>query len=197
MGIDDYEQVLVTSRAELREWLNRNQARQQGIWLVTHKKASGQPAPSYDEIVEEALCFGWIDSTVRGLDEHRSMLLLTPRKPTSTWSASNKARVARLEAAGLIEPAGWEAINIARRNGNWTILDSVEALEVPDDLAAGLAAVPGATEGFEGFSASSRKNILWFIISAKKPETRAARIETTARLAAQGIRANHPEARGR
>ena len=197
MGLDDYQRVHVTTRAELRSWLHANHTRTEGIWLVLNKKASGLAAPSYDDVVEEALCFGWIDSTVRGLDDRQSMLLLTPRKPTSTWATSNKLRVARLEADGLIEPPGRAVIEVAKANGTWTVLDSVEALEVPDDLAAGLAAVPGATEAFDGFSASSRKNILWFIISAKRPETRAARIERTARLAAEGIRANHPEARGR
>ncbi len=195
MGLDDYEHVLVTSRAELRAWLSANQDRAEGIWLMTYKRASGQPAPTYDDIVEEALCFGWIDSTVRTHSADISKLLLTPRKPTSTWSASNKARVDRLGTAGLITARGQTAIDLAKANGTWTILDAVERLEVPEDLAVALDAAPGARAAFDGFSASSRKTILWWIVSAKRPETRAKRIAETARLAEVGLRANHPEAR--
>ncbi len=197
MGLNDYQRVPVSARSELRAWLATNHDRGEGIWLVTHKKASGLPAPSYDDIVEEALCFGWIDSTVRGLDDQRRMLLLTPRKPTSTWAATNKERVARLSAAGLIEEPGWAAIRVAKANGSWSVLDSVEALEVPADLAAALAQTPGAAANFDAFSSSSRKTILWWVASAKRDETRERRIATTARLAAEGIRANHPEAQGR
>jgi uncharacterized protein YdeI (YjbR/CyaY-like superfamily) len=197
VGLDDYLRVPVASRSELRAWLAANHDRGEGIWLVTHKRTSGLPAPAYDDIVEEALCFGWIDSTVRGLDDTRSMLLLTPRKPTSTWAATNKERVARLAAEGLIQEPGWAAIRVAQQNGSWTILDSVEALEVPTDLAAALAERVGAAENFAAFSASSRKAILWWVVSAKRADTRARRVATTARLAADGIRANHPEAQGR
>ena len=197
MGLNDYERVQVTSRAELRAWLTANHDRGEGIWLVTYKRTSGQPAPTYDDVVEEALCFGWIDSTVRRLDEERGMQLLTPRKATSTWAATNKARVARLAAENLIAEPGWAAIRVAQQNGSWTILDSVEALEVPADLAAALAEREGAAENFADFSATSQKGILWWIVSAKRAETRAGRIATTARLAAEGIRANHPEAQGR
>ena len=122
---------------------------------------------------------------------------MTPRKATSTWAATNKARVARLAAEGLIAEPGWAAIRVAQQNGSWTILDSVEALEVPADLAAALAEREGAAENFAGFSVTSRKGILWWIVSAKRADTRAGRIATTARLAAEGIRANHPEAQGR
>lgn len=173
MARAERERVQVTSRAQLREWLAAHHDSSPGIWLITNKRASGLPAPSYDDIVEEALCFGWIDSTVRTVDRDRAEQLLTPRKPTSTWSASNKQRVERLMPAGLIEPAGLAAIEVAKLNGSWTLLDSVERLEVPRDLAEALAASPPARERFEAFPPSARKGILWWVASAKRPQTRA------------------------
>ncbi len=119
MGVADYEQVPVTSRAELRAWLEQNVDRQEGVWLVLNKRTSGLPFPSYDEIVMEALCFGWIDSTVRSLDETRSLMLFTPRKPTSTWSATNKQRLEILLPSGLMRPRGLAAIDAAKANGSW------------------------------------------------------------------------------
>lgn len=197
MPTPDRELVHVTSRAEWREWLSRNHSTSPGIWLVTHTRRSGLPAPSYDDIVEEALCFGWIDSTVGKVDDTRARQLLTPRKPRSTWSAVNKERLSRLLPAGLVAPPGLAAIEIAKANGSWESLDAVERLEVPDDLKAALAEHPTARAKFDAFSASSRKIILWWIASARRPETRAARVTRTAELAEQGLRANHPESKGR
>ncbi len=189
MGLDDLEQVMVTSRAELRAWLAQNSQTSPSIWLVTYKKSTGLPAPSYDEIVEEVLCFGWIDSTVRGRDEQSSMILLAARKPTSTWSATNKARVERLLRSGLMTDRGIKAIEVAKSNGSWEILDPVERLEVPDDLAAALDAVPQARGFFDSMPPGARKQHLWFVVSAKRPETRAARIERIVAENAEGRRA--------
>lgn len=130
-----------------------------------------------------------IDSTVNRLDDERSLQLFAPRKPRGTWSASNKERVARLEAAGLLAPAGLAAVERAKENGSWNALDAVERLEEPPDLSAALDATPAAREQWNGFSPSSRKAILWWIVSAKRPETRAKRVEQTVRMAAQGLRA--------
>lgn len=188
MGLDDREQVLVTSRAELRAWLEENADTSPGIWLVTYKRASGRSAPSYDDIVEEALCFGWIDATLRTRDEHTSMLLLSPRKPRSTWAATNKARVERLVAAGRMTERGFRAIQVAKANGSWSLLDSVDRLEVPADLAAALESRPPARATFDGFPPGARKQALWFIISARRPQTRAARIEKVVAAAAEGRR---------
>jgi uncharacterized protein YdeI (YjbR/CyaY-like superfamily) len=189
MGLDDLEQVLVTSRAELRAWLEANADTSPSIWLVTYKRASGKPAPSYDDIVEEALCFGWIDSTVRTRDEETSMLLLSSRKPRSTWSAVNKVRLEHLLASGLMTERGLRAIEVGKANGSWEVLDPVERLEVPDDLAQALDAQPAAREFFDGMPSGARKQNLWFVISAKRPETRAARIERIVAAAAEGRRA--------
>ena len=140
------------------------------------------------EVVQEALCFGWIDSTVRRLDEQRGMQLLTPRKRGSTWSASNKQRVARLQEQGLIEAAGLAAIRRAKADGSWTVLDAVERLEVPADLAAALAGLPGAQQGYDAYPPSARKQALWWVVSAKRPATRANRIERIVEAAARGER---------
>ncbi|HSF60955.1 MAG TPA: YdeI/OmpD-associated family protein, partial [Gaiellaceae bacterium] len=112
-----------------------------------------------------------------------------PRKPRSTWSTSNKERVARLEREGLLAPAGIAAIEVAKKNGSWNALDAVERLEEPPDLATALDAEAAARENWKGFSPSSRKGILWWVASAKRPETRAKRVEQTVRMAAKGLRA--------
>ena len=188
MGVDDLEQVLVTSRHEWREWLAANADTSPGIWLVTYKRASGMPSPSYDDIVEECLCFGWIDSTVRPRDQETAMQLVTPRKPRSTWSATNKARLEHLIPAGLVTERGQRVIELAKANGSWEALDSVERLEVPEDLAAALDADPGAREFFDGMPPGVRKQNLWFVVSAKRPETRAARVAKIVAAAAEGRR---------
>ena len=187
--VDDREIVEVPDRAAWRRWLAERHEQRDAIWLVLHKRSSDGTSPSYDEAVEEALCFGWIDSTVNRLDDRRNVQLFAPRKPRGTWSASNKARVARLERDGLLAPAGIAAIDVAKENGSWTALDAVERLEEPPELAAALDANAAAREHWSGFSPSSRKQILWWIVSAKRPETRAARIEQAVRMAAKGLRA--------
>lgn len=189
MGLADYEQKLFADRASWRAWLLENAATSAGIWLVTYRKSTGEPAPSYEDVVEEALCFGWIDSTVRPRDDRTTMQLLTPRKPRSTWSASNKARAEKLIAAGLMEPRGLAAVAVAKSNGSWEALDPVERMEMPDDLAAALAADRAAGEYFAALPPSSRKQHLWWVISAKRPETRARRIAALVAAARAGRRA--------
>ncbi len=194
-GHDGRPLVHVLDRAEWRTWLEQHHATSTGCWLVGSTKASGLPTIPYEDSIEEALCFGWIDSHVRKYDADRSVLLHTPRKPRSVWSRPNKERVERLIAAGRMEPAGLAAIEAAQANGSWSILDSAEAGEVPDDLAAALAATPGAQAGFDSFTRGSRKAILGWIAMAKRPETRARRIAETARLAAQGRQPGAPGTR--
>jgi uncharacterized protein YdeI (YjbR/CyaY-like superfamily) len=186
---DGREIVEAPDRAAWRRWLSKNHEQREAIWLVFHKKGSDGKSPSYDEAVEEALCFGWIDSTVNSFDERRSLQMFAPRKPKSTWSGPNKKRVAQLQRDGLLEPAGIAAIEAAKANGSWSALDAVERLEEPPELAAALDAKPKAREHWNGFSPSSRKAILWWVISAKRPETRDKRIEQTVRMAAKGLRA--------
>jgi uncharacterized protein YdeI (YjbR/CyaY-like superfamily) len=178
------------SRAEWRAWLEQNHAQPEGVWLISYKKATGRPRVEYDDAVEEALCFGWIDSKPNKLDEERSMLWFAPRKPGSGWSRPNKERVERMMAAGLMTPAGLEKVEAAKQDGSWQALDAIEALEIPPDLEAALAAYSSARQHFDAFPRSVKRGILEWISTAKKPETRAKRVEETARLAEQNIRAN-------
>jgi len=188
---DAFAQAQPTSRAEWRQWLATHHASAPGVWLVYCKKASGQPSVTYPEAVEEALCFGWIDSHPRKLDADRTQLLFTPRKPRSGWSKVNKERLTRLEAAGQLMPAGLAAIARAKQNGAWESLDAAEAGHIPADLAAALAANDVAQANFTAFSPSARKQILTWVLGAKQPETRARRVAETVRLAALGKRANY------
>jgi uncharacterized protein YdeI (YjbR/CyaY-like superfamily) len=178
------------SRAEWREWLTQHHTRAEGIWVISYKKATGLPRLEYDELVEEALCFGWIDSKARTLDTERSMLWCAPRKRGTGWSKVNKERIQRLIESGLMMPVGLAKIDTAKEDGSWTTLDSVEALEIPDDLNTALASFPHASLHFSNFPRSAKRAILEWIKMAKTPETRAKRVEETARLANENIRAN-------
>lgn len=175
--------VQCETREEWREWLANNHGRGEGVWLVTFKKASSRASVGYDASVEEGLCFGWIDSRTKGLDEDRSMLWFGPRRAGSGWSRPNKERVARLMSAGLMMPAGLATVEAAKVDGSWTAMDAVENLEVPDDLADAFAKHAGSREHFEEFPRRVKWGILHWIWSAKRPATRARRIEETARLA--------------
>lgn len=178
------------SRTAWRAWLEQNHARAEGVWLISFKIASGKPRFEYDEAVEEALCFGWIDSKPNKLDDERSMLWFAPRKPGTGWSKPNKERVERMIAAGLMAPAGLAKIEAARQDGSWNALDAIEALETPPDLDEALSAYPAARGYFEAFPRSVKRGILEWIASAKTPATRSKRIAETARLANENIRAN-------
>lgn len=190
MNDDPSNSVHPLTRAAWRAWLAEHHTHPEGVWLITYKKATGRPRVEYDEAVEEALCFGWIDSKSLKLDDERSMLWFTPRKPGTGWSATNKARVERLMAAGVMTSAGWARVEAAQRDGSWAALDAVEALEIPPDLAAALASYEAARLNWDTFPRSARRGILEWIANARRPETRAARVEETARLAAQNLRAN-------
>jgi uncharacterized protein YdeI (YjbR/CyaY-like superfamily) len=192
---DGRELVQPSGVTAWRKWLAANHATSDPVWLVYRKTVDRKRDLSYDEAVEEALCWGWIDSTVNRHDETHYRQFFSRRKPTSTWSRSNKERVARLIAEDRMRPAGQALIDAAKANGMWTALDAIDDLEVPPDLAKALRATKGARKNFEGFSASSKKMILWWIASAKRPETRAKRITETARKAADGKRANYRQDR--
>lgn len=165
------------TRQEWRQWLKDNHKTSSGIWIIYYKKGSQKPTVSYDDAVEEALSFGWIDSTANSLDEERYMQLFTPRKPNSTWSRINKQRVEKLIKLGTMTPAGLEKIEIAKKNGSWNIMDDVEDLIVPGDLEIEFRKNKEAHSNYNNFSNSVKKQILWLIVSAKRPETRKRRIE--------------------
>ncbi|HUQ42819.1 MAG TPA: YdeI/OmpD-associated family protein [Candidatus Limnocylindria bacterium] len=186
--MDDAPLVHAEDRASWRTWLEANHATAAGAWLVSWRRGEG-PRVEYEEAVEEALCFGWIDSQGSNIDERRSKQYYAPRKSNSGWAATNKARIERLSAAGLMAPAGLTAIERAKANGSWTLLDAVEAGIVPEDLAHALAEHSPATANFEAFPKSARRALLAWIAQAKRPETRAARILETAVRAARNERA--------
>jgi uncharacterized protein YdeI (YjbR/CyaY-like superfamily) len=188
---DGIEMYYAPDRATWRAWLLANHATQKAVWLVYMKPASGKTRVSYDDAVDEAICFGWIDSKPNALDEFRSMQFFAPRNPKSNWSKVNKARVERLIAENQIHPAGLAVIELAKQNGQWNALDEVEEGIIPDDLAAALAANPIAEQYFMAFPKSSKKNIWEWLLNAKTPETRQKRITETVTLAAENIRANH------
>ncbi len=188
MTRDDAPLVHAEDRATWRAWLEANHATVTGVHLVSWKRGFGPSVP-YEAAVEEALCFGWIDSAGGTIDERRSKLYFAPRKPRSGWAATNKARVERLLAAGLMAPAGLAAIERARENGSWTLLDDVEQGLIPADLAAALAAAgPDAAASFDAYPKSIRRQLLERIAQARRPGTRAARIEEAAGLAARNER---------
>ena len=178
------------TRAEWRSWLEQNWSRTEGIWLVSYKKDTGKPRFEYDEAVEEALCFGWVDSKPSKLDDERSLLWFAPRKRGTGWSKPNKDRVERLIAQGLMAPPGLAKIEAAKQDGSWNALDAVEALEISPDLAEALASYSLAATNFDAFPRSVKRGILEWIVNAKKPETRAQRVSETARLAQDNVRAN-------
>lgn len=191
MGLTDLEEIEVRSRSELRRWLEANHEQSESCWLVTYKKHVDKHYIAYGDIVDELLCFGWIDSRTRRVDEDRSKLLIAPRKAGSTWSRVNKQKVAKLEKAGLMTGAGRAKIDDAREDGSWTFLDDVEALIEPDDLAAALDANKKARKHFDAFNASAKKVILLWIKTAKREATREKRIRETVKLAARNIKAAH------
>jgi uncharacterized protein YdeI (YjbR/CyaY-like superfamily) len=178
------------TRAEWRNWLEQHHTQQEGTWLISYKKSTGKPRVDYQEAVEEALCFGWIDSKGNKLDDKRSMLWMAPRKARTGWSKLNKTRIEKLMADGLMMPAGLAKVETAKQDGSWNALDGVEALEIPPDLKKAFVADETAKQYFDAFPRSAKRSILEWIASAKKPETRARRIEETVTLAAKNIRAN-------
>lgn len=183
------ETVTIEDRAALRRWLRAHHGRADSVWIVTWKRGDPRYLP-YADIVEEALCFGWIDSRPRALDAARTMLLLSPRKPGSGWSRANKLRIAKLVRTRRMARPGLEKVAAAKRDGSWSKLDAVDALAVPRDLAAALRSRPPALEHWNAFPPSVRRGILEWIVQAKRPETRRRRVEETARRASRNERAN-------
>jgi uncharacterized protein YdeI (YjbR/CyaY-like superfamily) len=186
-----YDTFYARDRREWRAWLEQHHDSSPGVRLIYYKKGSDKPSVKYPDAVEEALCFGWIDSKANTRDDESIMQLFAPRKAKSVWSKVNKQRIEKLMAQGLMTPAGLARIEAAKQDGSWNSLDAIEDLIVPPDLEAALAANEAARANFDAFPPSSQKMILFWVASAKRPETRAKRITETVTLAAQNIRANH------
>lgn len=179
------------SRQEWRDWLEENHQSEKSVWLIIYKKDSKVPSVYYPEAVDEALCFGWIDSKANKRDDRSYYQFFSQRNPKSNWSKVNKEKVEKLVAQNLMAPAGLAAIAIAKHNGAWTALDEVENISIPDDLQKEFDRNKTAWENWEKFPRSAKRGILEWILNAKKLETRQKRISETVRLAGENIRANH------
>ncbi|MGZ6016964.1 MAG: YdeI/OmpD-associated family protein [Phenylobacterium sp.] len=188
-ALDEAPEIHADDPETWRRWLEANHATATGVWLVTWRSRTGRIRLDYEAAVEEALCFGWVDSTGGQLDDERGKLYFARRKQRSPWAATNKARVERLIAGGRMAPAGFAAIERAKANGSWEVLDSVERLEVPPDLAAALDSRPPAAACFAAFTPSARKMLLGWIALAVRPEARARRVTHVAEAAARNQRA--------
>ncbi len=179
-------------RKTWRKWLEKNHAASSGIWLIYYKKTSGRKRLDYSDAVEEALCFGWIDSTTRPIDEEKYMQRFTPRKSKSGWSAINKQRIEKMISRGLMTASGIEKIEIAKKNGSWESLDKiyvpVDLLQIPEDLAKAFSKNKKARITFENFPPFTKRQFLYWVNSAKREETRKARIKQTILMSAANKR---------
>lgn len=177
------EQFYAEDRKIWREWLQKNHTGTKSVWLILYHRDSGKPSVTYDDAVEEALCFGWIDSKPNKRDDENSYLFFARRNPNSNWSKKNRERAERMISEGLMTSAGMEMITVAKNTGRWTALEEVQNAVIPDDLKEALAMKPTAEKNFSEFPPSSKRIILEWILNARKLKTRQKRIEETVRLA--------------
>lgn len=188
MPAPEYKTTHPKNRQQWRQWLEKNHSGSPGIWMIYYKKETGKPRVNYDEAVEEALCFGWIDSLPRKLDAERTMLKFTPRKSKSVWSQLNKKRIEKLIKENKMTAAGYAVIELAKKNGSWDTLTATDTAaennHIPADLEKLLLKNKKAKDNFQNFSVSIRKQFLYWIDSAKRPETRLARIQQTVLMSA-------------
>lgn len=182
----DPNHITPTSPQEWRDWLHANHQREEFVWVIFYKVSSDVPSLTWSEAVDEALCYGWIDSTKKTIDKESYKKYFSKRKAKSNWSKINKDKIEQLIAADRMAEAGLQSVELAKENGSWTILDEIEALVVPQDLEDALKDRPGSTEYFEGLSKSAKKILLHWVMSAKRPETRHKRITEIAENAALG-----------
>jgi uncharacterized protein YdeI (YjbR/CyaY-like superfamily) len=171
-----------------REWLEKNHLLQQSVWLVFYNKKASKKSITWSEAVDVALCFGWIDSKKIKIDDETSHQFFSRRKPKSTWSKINKDKVVKLIDQGLMTKAGSDAIETAKQNGSWTMLDEVEELLIPEDLEEAFSAKQGSKEYFLSLSKSVRKAMLQWLVLARQPETRQKRINDIAEQASQEMK---------
>lgn len=188
MKNEEIETFYPASTQEWRQWLQENHRTKPSVWLVYYKKKAGMPTITWSQAVDEALCFGWIDSQAKPVDEEKYMQFFCRRKPSGTWSKVNKEKIKRLMETGLMTQAGFEAIAAAQQNGSWTILDDVEELIIPENLEEAFNARHGSKDFFLSLSKSIRKAILQWLVLARRPETRQKRITEIAECASQKLK---------
>ena len=186
-ALDEGERVRAADADTWRSWLDENHARTSGVWLLS-VRGNSAIGVGYEDAVRQALCFGWIDGPVRTFDDETVGQWFSPRRASSGWAATNKARLAELESAGLLAPAGIRAVEVAKANGSWEMLDGPEAGIEPAEFAAALDAVPAARAAWDAFPKSVKKLGLTLIATAKRPETRSSRIAKIVADAAEGKR---------
>ncbi len=182
------ESFYPTNVTQWRAWLEENHNKKQSVWLIRYKKKSGIPTISWSDAVDEALCFGWIDSKAKPIDDEKYMQFFSRRKAVSTWSRINKEKVEKLIADGRMTGEGLKSIEVAKQNGSWTILDDVEALLIPDDLEEGFKTRPGSKDFFLSLSRSVQKIILQWLVFAKREETRHKRIREIVESAGEKLK---------
>ncbi|MFC6860173.1 YdeI/OmpD-associated family protein [Zunongwangia atlantica] len=170
------EEFCPKNKEEWRNWLKQNHADKDAVWLIFYRKTSPKYNLSWSESVDESLCFGWIDSTKKTIDSEKYKQYFTKRKAKSNWSKVNKEKIQKLIDNGLMAEAGLASIEIAKENGSWTFLDAIENLEIPNDLLLEFSKNKGTLEYFESLSKSDKKSILYWVISAKREQTREKRI---------------------
>lgn len=176
------------NKADWRNWLKKNHLTADSIWLILYRKDATNYNLSWSDAVDEALCFGWIDSTKKSIDQEKYIQYFSKRKPKSNWSKVNKAKVNALIKQGLMEEAGLRSIEIAKENGSWTFLDDIETLVIPDDLKEEFANFNGSFEYFDSLSNSAKKILLYWVASAKRKETRQKRIRELAENAGHQLK---------
>jgi len=183
----ELKKVQPKSRAAWRKWLEAHHASSAGIWLVFAKKHTGLPTLSYEDAVQEALCYGWIDSLIKSIDHRFHMQMFTPRKAKSAWSATNKARVAKLMKSDLMTPAGRAAVALAKKSGSWNAYAEVDAMTIPPELQRALDASPDAKKNWPTYSTSARRSFLHALNNAKRADTRERRIREIVDLLARKV----------
>ena len=188
---NEIKAIHATSRREWRKWLEENYEKEKSVWLIIFHKNCDIESIYYDEAVEEAICFGWIDSVAHKRNEESKYQFFSQRKPKSNWSKANRERAEKMTEQGLMTSSGQKLIDLAKETGTWEALVDVQNSIIPDDLQNQLNANPKALKNFLAFPPSSKRIILEWILNAKKDETRQKRIEETVRLAADNIKANH------
>lgn len=188
--MNDIEEYCPKDQKEWRKWLELNHHKQEAVWLIFYKKNSPNHNLAWSESVDEALCFGWIDSTKRTINDEKYKQYFCKRKAKSNWSKINKDKVKTLIDRGLMEEEGYKSIEIAKKNGSWTILDGVEDLVVPEDLKQEFTNHKGSNEYFESLGKSVKKGLLYWIVSAKRKETRQKRIIEIAENASKNLKPN-------
>lgn len=188
----DFKELYFEDDTAWRTWLDKNHSKSEGIYLIFYKVAHEMPSMRWEEAVRVALCYGWIDSTVKSLGNGKRRQYFCPRNPKSVWSKVNKDHLHELEAQGLIHKSGYQAIEIAKQNGSWTALDDVEKGVVPDDLKKSFIKNKKAWANFQGFTQGQRKSYLYWLNQAKRTETRQKRINEIISLCKQGIKSRNP-----